>query len=131
MAEKTNPEVGSITWFDLTAKNADKIKDFYSQVVGWKSDNVSMGDYDDFTMIAPESGNPVAGICHAAGPNKKLPPQWMIYITVEKIDQSIESVKKLGGTILDGPKEMESYGKFCFIQDPAGAACALFEPLKE
>ena len=100
MAEQTKPEVGSITWFDLTGPDAEQVRDFYTNVVGWKSKNVSMGDYDDFTMTTPESGEPVAGVCHAAGPNTKIPPQWMIYITVENVEQSAEIVKQLGGKIL-------------------------------
>jgi predicted enzyme related to lactoylglutathione lyase len=28
-----------------------------------------------------------------------------------------------------GPKDMSGYGKFCVIEDPAGAVCTLFEPL--
>ncbi len=37
MSEKSNPKVGSITWFDLTVENAKEIKEFYSNVVGWKT----------------------------------------------------------------------------------------------
>ena len=45
----TSP-VGSVVWTDLTVNNASEVKDFYQQVVGWKPNPVSMGDYDDFTM---------------------------------------------------------------------------------
>ena len=34
MSTKEKPEVGSITWFDLTVPDADKVKDFYSKVIG-------------------------------------------------------------------------------------------------
>lgn len=50
----TKPGIGSITWCDLTVPNADEVKIFYEKVVGWKSEPVSMGDYNDFSMIAPE-----------------------------------------------------------------------------
>ena len=36
MSDK-GPEIGSIVWRDLTVPDAAAIKDFYSQVVGWKS----------------------------------------------------------------------------------------------
>ncbi len=36
--------------------------------------------------------------------------------------------KDNGGKVLSEPKEMAGYGKFCVIEDPAGAVCTLFEP---
>jgi predicted enzyme related to lactoylglutathione lyase len=120
-------EIGSITWIDLTVPNAEEVRDFYSKVVGWKPAPVSMGDYEDFNMIAPQSGNPSAGVCHARGGNADLPSQWLIYITVEDVDKSAQHCVELGGKIISPPKEMSGYGKMCVIQDPAGAVAALFE----
>lgn len=122
------PEVGSITWFDLTVPDAENIKDFYSKVVGWKSAPVSMGDYNDFNMNSPESGKTNAGICHKRGTNAKLPSQWLIYITVNCADESVKLCEANGGKVLVGPKDMGGYGRYCVIEDPAGAVCALFEP---
>ncbi|MCX8104563.1 MAG: VOC family protein [Ignavibacterium album] len=122
------PEIGSITWCDLTVPDATGIKNFYEKVVGWKADPVSMGDYDDFSMIAPESNKIAAGICNAKGINSKLPPQWLIYITVEDVDRSAQTCLELGGKIIVEPKTIPNYGRFCVIQDPAGAVCALFRP---
>ena len=122
------PEIGSITWCDLTVPNANEVKNFYEKVVGWKADSVSMGDYDDFSMIAPESKRITAGICNAKGINAKLPPQWLIYITVEDVDRSAQTCIELGGKLITEPKTIPSYGRFCVIQDPAGAVCALFKP---
>jgi predicted enzyme related to lactoylglutathione lyase len=128
MNEKQKPELGSITWCDLTVSNADEVKDFYSKVVGWIPDPVSMGDYDDFSMIAPESGKVAAGVCHTKGTNAKLPPQWLIYITVQDVDKSVEQCILLGGKVIAEPRTIPGYGRYCVIQDPAGAACALFKP---
>ena len=124
MADSKNPPVGSITWRDLTVKEAEKVRDFYSKVVGWKTSPVDMGGYNDFNMNLPGSGETVAGICHARGPNAKLPPQWLIYITVADADESAKRCVELGGKIIDGPRMMGEY-RFCVIQDPAGAIAAL------
>ena len=64
MSDSNKPEIGSITWFDLTVKNVEEVKEFYSKVVGWKAKPVAMGDYNDFNMNSPESGKTNAGICH-------------------------------------------------------------------
>lgn len=128
MSSDKKAEIGSIGWFDLTVPDAVQVRDFYSQVVGWKSSPISMGDYDDFCMSAPESGETKAGICHKKGTNAALPSKWMIYITVKSVDESAKICKENGGKILSDPKSLEGYGKFCVIEDPAGAVCALFEP---
>ena len=60
----TDSEIGTIGWRDLTVENAEQVRDFYSKVVGWSHQAVSMGDYDDFSMIAG-NGETVAGVCHA------------------------------------------------------------------
>ena len=122
-----NPEIGTIGWTDLTIKNAEEIRDFYKKVVGWKAEPLSMGQYDDYVMNTPETETSVAGICHARGINSELPAQWLIYITVENVDNSVALCKKLGGKILVQPKNYGDIGTYCIIQDPAGAVCALFQ----
>lgn len=115
---------GKIAWTDLTVESAEDIKRFYSEVVGWQSEGVSMGEYDDFNMVQPGSKDPSAGICHARGSNADLPPVWMVYITVENLSSSLASVEQLGGKVLKAPKEN---GKYAVIEDPAGAICTLYE----
>lgn len=124
----SEPEPGTIGWIDLTVENAGEIRDFYRAVAGWTAEDVEMGGYSDFNMIAPAAGHPVAGICHARGANADLPAQWMLYITVTDLDTCMQRVKAKGGEILKEPGTGSSFGRFCVIRDPAGAVCALFEP---
>jgi predicted enzyme related to lactoylglutathione lyase len=126
MADSTNPEIGSIGWIDLTVEDAPEIRDFYASVTGWNPSPVSMGDYDDFNMTAPGSGEPKAGICHSRGGNAGLPAKWLIYITVADADASAKRCEELGGKVLQGPKDMGQMGRYCVIEDPAGAVAALF-----
>ena len=128
MSETENSSVGSIGWFDLTVEHADDVRDFYSAVVGWESVPLSMGDYSDYCMNTPGEGKTVAGICHARGGNAGLPPQWLMYITVADLDQSIAEVQNRGGQVIMGPKAYGDTARYAVIQDPAGAAVALFQP---
>lgn len=124
----TKPEPGAITWADLTVPDADTVRDFYAAVAKWKPEPVKMGDYDDYNMTLANSGQPAAGICHARGVNADLPAQWLVYIIVKNLDESIQKCRELGGKVIAGPKGMGDTGRFCVIQDPAGAVAALFEP---
>lgn len=130
MSEENEPKIGSIGWTDLTVGNAEQIRDFYREVVGWTSSGVDMGGYDDFNLNDPESGKPVAGVCHARGSNADLPPVWLIYVNVADIERSIARCVELGGQVIAGPKGFGGQGKYCVIRDPAGATLALFEAAK-
>jgi predicted enzyme related to lactoylglutathione lyase len=127
MSETEKPPVGSIGWIDLTVDNAEDVRDFYRHVVGWEPQPVDMGDYQDFNMTQPDTGDPMAGICHHRGTNEGIPPQWMIYITVADLEESVAQCRSLGGEVVYGPKTLGSHGSFAVIRDPAGAVAGLFQ----
>ena len=128
MSGTDDKKIGSIGWVDLTVENADEIKEFYRAVVGWDASEFDMGGYCDYVMEPPGSGAGVAGVCHARGTNEGLPSQWLIYLTVENLDESIDQCNERGGRIIAGPKNMGEQGRYCVLEDPAGAVAALFEP---
>ena len=127
--EASKPRTGTISWIDLTVDDAEQILEFYSHVVGWHASAVEMGDYSDFNMNAPDTGEPIAGVCHARGSNAGLPAKWMIYIVVDDVEESAQRCIELGGKVIVAPKGMGSFGRYCVIEDPAGAVAALFEPV--
>lgn len=127
MGTNETPPLGTIGWHDLAVDAAEAVRDFYVKVAGWTATPVSMGGYSDFIMTGAGSPEPVAGVCHARGPNIDLPAQWLMYIVVEDVDLSAEACVQLGGEIVAGPRDI-SGGRFCVIRDPAGAVCALYEP---
>ena len=120
------PRPGTITWTDLTIADADGVRDFYQAVTGWTPEALSMGAYSDYVMN-DAAGEGVAGICHARDGNANLPPQWLIYITVEDLDHSMAECQRLGGSVLVRPRSYGG-GRYCVIKDPAGAVCALYQP---
>ncbi len=118
---------GKITWTDLTVPDAEGVRAFYQQVVGWEGQPEDMGGYSDYNMVAPGSGETVCGICHCRGVNADIPPQWLIYVTVEDVDAAAAKCRELGGEVVAGPRDLGG-GRFCVIRDPAGAVCALYRP---
>jgi len=130
MSDQPNTS-GLVSWLDLTVPDAEQVRDFYEKVAGWSHSPVSMGDYDDYAMLPPGGSYPVAGICHARGANAALPAQWMIYITVDNLEDAVAACQREGGSVLIEPKTVGGSGRYCVIKDPAGAVAALFEHVRK
>lgn len=126
----SNSQFGQVGWFDLTAPDAESLRVFYQKVVGWVADPVEMGGYSDYCMKPPGSDAPVAGICHARGSNATMPNQWLLYITVADLAQSLSDCIAAGGQVVV-PMRDAGPAKLAVIKDPAGAVCALYEPPAE
>jgi predicted enzyme related to lactoylglutathione lyase len=112
VSDPAKPPVCSIGWCDLTVPNADDVRDFYRDVVGWTPTEVDMGGYSDFVMRRPDDATPTTGVCWARGGNAGLPPVWLVYFVVASLEVSLDRVRNGGGTVL---------------RDPAAAVCALYE----
>ena len=127
MTSEHTPQAGTIAWTDLTVPDADALRDFYAAVTGWESEAVSMGQYRDYNM-KDQDGKAVAGICHQRGSNANMPGQWMLYIVVTDLDESMAQCKKLGGDVVDGPRGTGGESRFCVIRDLSGAVAGLYQP---
>lgn len=116
----------SVTWVDLTVPDAEGLRDFYEAVAGWRPAPVEMDGYADYNMIEPATGTPVAGVCHARGPNVDMPPVWIVYFRVHDLDAALEACRREGGDVMTPVRGAAGY-RYALIRDPAGAVCALGE----
>ena len=124
---ETEKTIGAVTWADLTIPDAEGVRDFYKQVIGWKSMDVSMGEYNDYCMISPDDNVVRTGVCHERGVNAGFPAAWIMYVNVADLDASMEAVRLSGGEIVNGPRKMGETSRYCVIKDPAGAYLGLFQ----
>ena len=129
MTDQPQPKpLGTIAGFDLAVANADEVRDFYAAVVGWNVEPLDMGGYADYVMKSPETGEWIAGICHARGVNADLPPQWLVSITVPDLEASLAQCLALGGTQLTPIKgDHGAENSYVTIKDPAGAVLSLMQ----
>lgn len=118
-------DLGTIVHLDLTVENAETVRDFYCEVLGWTATPLSMGDYDDYVMVSPD-GEHVGGVCHARGENAGMPPVWISYVKVPDLDAALEAVRRSGGEVRVDPKGDPGAWRFAVIADPAGALLGLF-----
>ncbi|GAB2478006.1 hypothetical protein GCM10027030_10340 [Luteococcus sediminum] len=58
-----------------------------------------------------------------------MPSYWRMYLCVEDADATIEKVKELGGSLLDGPMD-SLFGRVATVADPQGAQFQINQPLQ-
>ena len=118
---------GRFVWYEQLAKDPKKAVDFYTNVVGWKTQPFEHGE--DYVMWVGEQG-PVGGVMKLPEEAAKMgtPPHWMAHVQVENVDATATQVKKLGGKIYKEPADIPSVGRFAIIGDPQGAVLSIFTP---
>ena len=120
--------IGAIISADLTVPNAEEVKHFYTEVIGWDTEELKMsegsGEYSDYVM-KDNKGNWIGGVCHQRGVNADLPPKWIVYINVANIEKSIQKCRELGGKVLKESKNADGTYQYALIEDPAGAILAV------
>lgn len=125
--EATAP-TGRIAWADLTVPDAAATRDFYRSVVGWSVQDVEMEDagerYADFDMLG-DDGHPAAGVCHARGANRGVPPVWLIYLPVGDLAESLRRVVAEDGVVVAATRGADGQFAHAVVRDPVGAHLVL------
>jgi predicted enzyme related to lactoylglutathione lyase len=122
MAESTT--FGRFVWYDLMTADTEASERFYTAALGWgtRSDRPLMGTEGRPPYVMLTAGDtPIAGLVPL---NEEY---WLGYVAVADVDRSVTQAKSLGGDVLFGPHEIVNVGRFAVINDPQGAAIALFQ----
>jgi predicted enzyme related to lactoylglutathione lyase len=122
---------GVFVWNELATSDADAAKAFYADVFGWTtSREMDMGEAGTYSILATADGTDVGG-CMNLTPEMKehgVPPNWLVYLGTDDIDATTAKAKELGATVHMEPTDIPDVGRFSVLQDPTGAAFALFQP---
>jgi uncharacterized protein len=122
-------KTGINVWFDLMTTDMEGAKAFYTETIGWKTQQ--WGDADPnkpYTMwLAGQT--PIGGVMPLPEEARKMgaPPHWLAYTTVADVDASVQQVTKLGGRVLAPPMNIPKVGRFSVVADPQGAVFAVFK----
>lgn len=118
------PERGEVSWRELATTDYEAAFGFYAALFGWReADRMDMGEAGVYQMFG-RGEQPLGGIF-----NKPVemqgPPFWLYYFKVDDVRQAVETVRELGGQILNGPMEVPGGDMVAQCLDPQGAAFAL------
>ena len=121
MAEHRMPAQGDFCWNELSTTDAEAAKKFYAGLFGWeyKAGDVEGAQYNEIVA----NGRHVGGIHQMGGG----PPQWVPYVAVDDVDAAARKVEELGGKVCFPPADIPHVGRFCMINDPAGATISIIK----
>jgi len=114
-------EIGRFVWHDLLAKDVNAATRFYGDLLGWKFQRTKRGDRP--YVLAKSAGVLVAGVVDIST-NADAAAQWISYMAVANVDQSVDLVKAAGGSVLVAPRDLAN-ARASVVADPQGAPLGL------
>jgi predicted enzyme related to lactoylglutathione lyase len=118
------PKTSEFAWETLMTPDEARAKKFYGAVFGWKTMAGPGGAGSVFSTNGERDGQ-VADIGKA---QNGVPPCWMTYVVVDKLEPTRDRVAKMGGKVMMPLIEVPTVGRIAMIADPTGGAIGLFQP---
>jgi predicted enzyme related to lactoylglutathione lyase len=119
------PTAGHFVWNELASKDPAASVAFYSQIGGFTSAKMEMGEMGTYHTLA--SGDKSrAGIMAQQMPQQ--PHAWLPYVQVASADQTAEKAKRLGAQLVVPPTQIPNVGRFAIFVDAQGAGTGILQP---
>ena len=119
---------GRFCWVELGTTDQASATAFYSSLLGWRSNDVPMGDATFYTLFTLE-GQDVAALYGLSADQRTrgIRPYWLPYVAVANADDTADQVKRLGGRLLVEPFDVFDVGRTLLLRDPTGAVLACYQ----
>ena len=112
---------GDITHIDIPVDDFDAAKSFYSTLFGWQF--ATYPGFEDYPMW--QAPNKISG--GGLAPRSDGFSQPRSYVEVDSIDQVLDQVSAVGGSVLQPKQAISDTSWWAVVQDPAGNAIGLYE----
>lgn len=129
MPEVTAHNPGTPSWAELSTTDEAGALAFYGGLFGWVDDPQQIGE-NWYYHMQKLNGLEAAAIYQQGEEERNMgvPPHWNTYITTSDVDAVAEKAGQTGGNILLEPMDVFEAGRMAMIQDPQGAAFAVWQP---
>jgi predicted enzyme related to lactoylglutathione lyase len=128
MSEQKMPANGAFCWNELATTDSEAAIKFYKELLGWEVQTSKPAEGCEGGMVYNEivvAGQHVGGIYKMGPEFGGAPSHWMPYVAVEDVDERARQVWELGGKVCVPPTDIPNVGRFCVVNDPAGATISL------
>lgn len=112
-------EPNAMSWCELQTTDTEAAKRFYTGLFGWGT-KVG-GDYTEWQ----NEGKSIGGMMKIAKEWGPVPPNWLVYFSVEDCDAMAKKAGDLGGGAIVPPSDIPNTGRFSVLRDPQGAVFAI------
>lgn len=126
--ETPRPEPGEFIWIELMSRDFDRARDFYTKLLGWKTEAMPAPSGGEYTIFNTGNGSAGGGMQLREGTPDDVPSIWVGYIHVADIDKTIQTAEKEGAMVVMPPMEVPDVGRIAHVADPAGALIAFIQP---
>jgi predicted enzyme related to lactoylglutathione lyase len=121
--------IGSSTWLDVSVKDLDAAKAFYSGLFGWEFEDLG-ADFNHYHLIRND-GALVGGLMDVSGmtcpEGGELPSSWGVYLLVDDVASRARTTVENGGSVIVPPDAIGDTGKMTIILDSTGADIGMWE----
>ncbi len=121
---------GRVVHFEIPFDDGDRARTFYAEAFGWEIAELPEGHYA-MAQTGPTDGNGVpTGVGYIAGGMlKRESPadRPVITIDVEDIEEALQRIEELGGTVLIGRQHVGDRGWRAYFKDVEGNLMGLFQ----
>lgn len=124
-----------VVHFEMPADDTKRMRDFYSRVFGWQTQQ--LGEDNGNYVLVTTSESSKKGLPKEPGKinggfypkNEDWPAQYpTVVIGVDNIKESMKKIKESGGKVLGEPMEIPGYGLYVSFNDTEGNRVAMMEP---
>ena len=117
---------GRVLWYELLTTDMKAAERFYTTVVGWTVAPFP-GSPQPYDVFSRKDGAPAAGVM-TIPEGMNFPPHWEMYVGVDKLEDAIGQIERLGGRALGPLVDIPTVGRMRTMTDPQGAAFAIYQP---
>lgn len=129
MGEMKTYKPGEFCWVELATLDPQASKEFYNKIFGWEAVDNPVGEGMVYTSLRLD-GKPVGALyqMNKEMAKRQIPPHWMSYVSVENVDDTLETVIENGGMVAMDPIDIFDEGRMALLMDPEGASLGLWQP---
>jgi predicted enzyme related to lactoylglutathione lyase len=119
------PDLGTVSWYALSASNAERAVTFYRSVFGYNAPDAPADIEAPAGYTVLQTGEDMyAGVFSHGG---TLPSNWLPYFVVADIEAAQQNVVSLGGAITTPIMAVPGIGRIVGAIDPQGAPFCLHQ----
>jgi predicted enzyme related to lactoylglutathione lyase len=120
---------GTFCWVELATHDSEEAKRFYGDLFGWTYDDRPAGPGRVYTMLL-SAGHVVGALYQMPGDEQAVggAPRWLSYASVASVDEATARAGELGAKVVAAPFDVMESGRMSLLDDPTGAAFALWQP---